>query len=194
MRASVVSCALAFSLASVSAAQGSHFGIAGGVSLGNLDSGDPPQNWGADGWSLSGTWARDLAGGAGTLRIDAGVSSLSAEHFFANDPGGGGVVATTSYQTLGSSANLAWNVVGLEHAVAPYVIAGVGWYAVRQSEGANSNVSMPTVGVIGYSAGLGANISRFFAEIRYAQLVNVPTPYGSRQNINLLPVIVGYRF
>lgn len=192
-------------------AQSAGWGVVGGIGLADPREGFASANSGVgiSGWGLGVTWGKVTDGGLFSFRTTAGVNALYDAAYPNNDPNcpvNSPCYALTYYAnflTVGASANLAWNVIGLDHAVAPYLTAGAGWYAAGGTTRAVTDApppasavaapSLPTVGVVGYSAGIGANISRYFVEMRLSQMRGMPTPYG-RRDVITVPVTVGYKF
>ena len=204
MRASVVGAIASIGIVVAAPAQGARFGVAGGVALGNpgYEFNGPPGHMVPSGWGLGFTWGPIGPGETFALRLDAGISALNGAKYAANNPNCPvnapcvQPVYSTDYDMLSATANFAWNVIGTKHRVAPYLIAGAGWYGIEantQIQSSTGPARMSMAGSLGYSAGLGAQISNWFVEARLAKIDRVFTPFG-QQPLYSVPIAVGISF
>jgi len=193
-----ISCTVALLVAAGAArAQSWRIGVAGGVALGTPASGYSEVTGGSPGG-----WGAGLAFGYRddqylALRIDAGFGALGGADYCVGGLGCA-YIGTADYAIGGASASALWHPIGDQHTVSPYLIAGIGWYAVRGSTTlpVTEQASSSTLGTPGYSAGIGVSFSRFFVQGEFMQIAQAPVaPYWSkRQSLYSVPVTVGYWF
>ena len=199
---SVASLAIA---AGSSLAQGASFGVTGGVSLAApVYSTGGSSGWERGGWTLGVSIQDHALTEALALRFDLIGSALDNVAL-----PGSLALSPASYHTAGLSADAVWNVTPGSRTAAPYFLVGAGWYAVRTGWKVGCNPNDPggncgqawsadrstTIGTLGYNAGLGLRVSRFFVEARAMYLSDVPTQTNARAtHLLTVPVTAGFWF
>lgn len=172
------------------------FGINGGFALGSQTNAyssletDNSGGWGAGISMLPFAPASWL-----TMRFDLGYNSLPNVQYSSATSGN----VLTNYQLYGATANADWRFIGV-HRVTPYVIAGLGWYAVHSDTrlailpppGSGSS-STSTVGAVGFDYGAGLRISHVALEMKALQVMHVNTPEG-KKTLYVVPVTLGLWF
>jgi hypothetical protein len=201
MRSATLVAVLALAATSASA-QAMNWGITGGATLGTPDdfySVAAASTIG--GWSVGAAIGDRSASRTLGLRVDLAYSNLHnpTAHVYppgmAVDPD----AYSTQYETIGASADLLWNVLGPRRTTGPYLLGGLGWYAVKtrtEFPGSPQPTDITWTGALSYNGGLGFRFSRYFVEARAIAYDNVPTPlfgYG-RTRIYSFPITAGFWF
>ena len=173
------------------AAQGSHFGIQGGVVY------SPTTAYLPGGWGVGITVPLGAPSSDPAFRLEANYTQLGPAPAPINPGGGGG--GFTSYSALGASANVLASVFGAPEHTSLYLIAGLGYYGVRSTVTGSTGREAgrgPILGAFGYNGGLGLRFSSLFLEVRYAVIKNGASAYwpGTPQDLVSIPLTLGFSF